>query len=115
MQHPNCRRGHDITKVGRYNGKRDGYGPCKACNLINAADSRKRRREWLQALKIRIGCSICGYTKCPEALDFHHTDNDKEFNISSNMFTKLEKLKEEIDKCILVCRNCHAELHFNER
>lgn len=58
-------------------------------------------------------CQICGYNKCLSALEFHHLDpNEKDFNISSNMkYANLEKLKKEVDKCILVCANCHREIH----
>lgn len=56
-------------------------------------------------------CQICGYNKCIEALDFHHLDpKDKDFNISGGT-RSFEKLKPEIDKCILVCSNCHREIH----
>lgn len=60
-------------------------------------------------------CEICGYNKCHGALDFHHLDpSQKDFNISdSNVYKNLDKLKEEVDKCILVCANCHRELHYN--
>ena len=60
-------------------------------------------------------CEICGYDKCLGALDFHHLDpTQKDFAISdSNIYKNLNKLKEEVDKCILVCANCHRELHYN--
>ena len=56
-------------------------------------------------------CEICGYNKCIEALEFHHLNpEEKDFTISGG--TKgFEKLKPEIDKCILVCSNCHREIH----
>lgn len=57
-------------------------------------------------------CEKCGYNKCIEALDFHHIDpSQKEFGISSNSYS-LERMKKEVDKCILVCANCHREIHF---
>lgn len=61
-------------------------------------------------------CEICGYNKCLGALDFHHLDpSKKDFTISdSNIYKNLDKLKEEIDKCILVCANCHREIHYND-
>ncbi len=57
-------------------------------------------------------CKICGYDKCPNALDFHHTKDKKE--MISRMLANcngLKKLKQEADKCILLCANCHRELH----
>ena len=57
-------------------------------------------------------CCICGYDKCNAALEFHHKDpNEKEFTISDNAHIALEKAIEEVKKCILVCANCHREIH----
>lgn len=57
-------------------------------------------------------CAICGYNKCQSALEFHHIDKDqKEFNISSPHNFSLEKCLKELKKCILVCSNCHREIH----
>lgn len=62
-------------------------------------------------------CERCGYNKCIAALQFHHIDETiKDFEISANYNEKhpMSELKQEVDKCILVCANCHAELHFIE-
>lgn len=58
-------------------------------------------------------CCICGYSKCNAALEFHHLNpNEKDFGIASKGYTRAwNKVKEELDKCILVCSNCHRELH----
>jgi predicted nucleic acid-binding Zn ribbon protein len=59
-------------------------------------------------------CSLCGYRKNLAALVFHHTSpdgKDTELDIRSLSNRKLEKVMSEIRKCILVCANCHAELH----
>lgn len=62
-------------------------------------------------------CECCGYDKCKEALDFHHlNENLKSFNISDrNVSTNWEEVKLELDKCILVCANCHREIHAGIR
>lgn len=60
-------------------------------------------------------CERCGYNKpCWSAYDFHHIDPaQKEFSISGK--TKaFDKIKSEVDKCLLLCRNCHAEVHWEE-
>lgn len=59
-------------------------------------------------------CSICGYANCIGSLQFHHLDpSEKDFNISHDGHTKSwDKIKTELDKCILVCANCHGELHY---
>jgi hypothetical protein len=58
-------------------------------------------------------CQSCGYDKdCPSAYDFHHRDpTKKDFTISKKSWS-IERLKNEIDKCDLLCRNCHAEVHW---
>ena len=59
-------------------------------------------------------CKSCGYNKCTTALDFHHrTADEKEFNIGSIWFRGFDKAKVELDKCDLLCSNCHRELHDN--
>jgi hypothetical protein len=76
-------------------------------------DYRKRIKQ--KAVDYKGGnCSICGYSKCNRSLDFHHLEpENKSFAISSNLNRKWEDLKRELDKCILVCRNCHGEIHDN--
>lgn len=56
----------------------------------------------------------CGYSKCIEALEFHHLDpTEKEFEISDRR--SWEALTAELDKCILLCANCHREYHSENR
>ena len=72
---------------------------------------QKRKQELVQA----AGgcCNICGYLKCIGALEFHHIDPlQKKYGISSSgNCHSLEQDLEEIKKCILVCANCHREIH----
>lgn len=61
-------------------------------------------------------CEICGYDKNISALEFHHVNpNDKLFNIDGrNISNKsMDSLIEEVNKCKLLCSNCHKELHYN--
>jgi len=61
------------------------------------------------------GCAICGYNKDTAALDFHHTNpKDKKFLINQN-HVQNKNIIEELNKCILLCSNCHRELHSKER
>lgn len=61
-------------------------------------------------------CERCGYNKCEGALQFHHLNpNEKDFSIANINFGKYfdkEKLLKEVDKCVLLCANCHAEEHY---
>lgn len=75
---------------------------------------RDRRRAYKQALVDSKGgkCSVCGYNKCLKSLQFHHTiPGEKDFNISGVSWGKFEEIRKELDKCILVCANCHGEIH----
>ena len=76
-----------------------------------------RREKTQKLLQYKGGkCERCGYDKCKAALDFHHLDpSTKRFNISSSMSRKMPETIAEADKCILICSNCHRELHYNER
>lgn len=83
--------------------------------LIKAvAKRRKKLREDLVAYN-GGKCCICGYDKYIGALEFHHIfEDDKNFGLSSRGLTRSwEKMKTEADKCILVCSNCHKEIHAN--
>lgn len=81
------------------------------CNSCSANSKRKNIKKKLVEYK-GGECQICSYDKCIAALDFHHINpKEKLFSISSAMSYSLKRLKKEVDKCILVCRNCHAELH----
>lgn len=72
---------------------------------------------WRKKAKVKLveykggKCEKCGYNKCIDALEFHHLDpNEKDFSIAGKSWS-LERLKREADKCILVCSNCHKEIH----
>lgn len=76
-----------------------------------------RRAMKKEAVKRKGGkCEICGYSKNTHALQFHHLDPSiKEFGLAQNGNVKSwENYWQEVQKCILVCANCHAEIHFPE-
>ena len=57
-------------------------------------------------------CCICGYNKCLASMDFHHIDEtQKKFTIGSSFNRSWLKIKNELDKCVVLCRNCHGEYH----
>lgn len=97
---------HRIDKTGR--------NRCKKC----AVDAVQKRREKLKenAVKYKGGmCQYCGYNKYIGALEFHHVNpNEKDFAISRSGYTRSwEKVKKELDKCVMLCSNCHREVHGN--
>ena len=56
-------------------------------------------------------CRICGYDECPAAMDFHHLDPyAKDFAISAGS-TSWQRIEPELKKCVLLCANCHREVH----
>ena len=74
-------------------------------------DSRKRLKERL-VIVMGGGCALCGYDLCEEALEMHHINpEEKSFSIRTNANLATEKVFEEAKKCILVCANCHREIH----
>lgn len=68
--------------------------------------------EW----KKEDGCQKCG-EKRKYVLDFHHINPNEKINSIAHMIksSSLENLSKEIDKCILLCANCHREFHFLEK
>ena len=87
----------------------------EAKRLIELPKRRKAAKEKKIQYIIYMGgkCKLCGYDKCIAALDFHHIDpKRKEFHITEDR-KPWENAKEELDKCVLLCSNCHKELHYN--
>jgi hypothetical protein len=72
------------------------------------------RRELINAIKVERGCAECGYNAHPAALDFNHVRGEKIFNVSQDPKVALHRLKAEIDKCDVLCANCHR-VHTYER
>ena len=62
-----------------------------------------------------MSCKICGYNKSNYAKHFHHLDKNNKREVSQMNQHSLKEVKKEIKKCVLVCANCHAELHEKER
>lgn len=71
-----------------------------------------RQRVKVKAIEYKGGnCQLCGYNKCVRSLQFHHLDpSQKDFSISGKSIS-WERIKNELDKCILICANCHGEEH----
>jgi len=94
--------------------------PCAKKHNKQNWESEKLVQEnlkYVQDIKVNEGCKFCGYDKCPCSIDFHHIKRDeKNMNISAMVYAQkpLELIKEEMEKCIVLCSNCHRELHYNE-
>lgn len=77
-------------------------------SVIKAHNKQKERAIYVMGGK----CQICGYNTCSQALEFHHLiPEEKEYTVAKKTYTKWEDLVLELQKCILVCANCHREIH----
>jgi hypothetical protein len=85
---------------------------CKPCTKIQTIERQRKLKQ--DAINYKGGCcQKCGYNKYNGALEFHHIDpTQKDFTIAHLKLTTFnETIKKELDKCILVCANCHREIH----
>lgn len=122
---------HNTRPIGEINPKWVPYGGTATCKICQREYERtrsgnrcvdqcascrvnSRRKDLKQELITYKGgkCQICGYNRCYQVLTFHHLDpTQKEFNISGNHTSSLKRLMTEVDKCVLLCHNCHGEIH----
>lgn len=94
---------------------------CSPQGLTPTEGLRSRKRALKHFLVQYKGgkCCQCGYNKCEGALQFHHINQEeKDFTLShinlNDTDFSIEIIKQEVDKCILLCANCHAEKHYIE-
>jgi len=82
-------------------------------NKENVQNWRKRTKERLTRA-FGSACGICSYNKCLESMQFHHLNpKEKDFAISSatSRIRSWSRIVEEVKKCVMLCGNCHTELH----
>ena len=78
------------------------------------ANLRRTRKAYLDEIKMSRGCESCGVFDAPCCMDFHHrNEEEKESPLSGREMQNLTeaKLKEEIDKCMVLCKSCHHKYH----
>jgi len=104
-------------EVRAYN--REYYRQNREKLLKNQAEKNKRfaekRRKWLVEYKKNLECVRCGESH-PATLTFHHKDtSDKSFEIGNalRLGVSLKRLSKEIEKCEVICANCHAKEHLS--
>lgn len=99
-----------------FSNRRDKEGNSSYCKVCTNTQTKVRQQQLKKrAVEYKGGkCNSCGYNKYQGALEFHHLDpKEKDFNISKARSLAFENIKEELDKCILLCSNCHKEIHAN--
>lgn len=96
-----------------YNSKDTANHSKKHCNSC-VCNSRRHGVKQKAVEYLGGCCKKCGYSKCIGALTFHHTADSKDFQISDKLGCSWEVLQQELDKCELLCANCHHEVHWNE-
>ncbi len=97
-----------------YTKKKDTRKYSDRAEYIKKAVAKRRKKIRQMALEYGGGkCQICGYKKCNRALVFHHIDpSKKDFGLAASGLTRSwKKTQKELNKCILLCANCHAEVH----
>lgn len=116
-----CKTKKDYSLFYKNKSTKDGYsGLCKGCQSNNERLNNNKTREWIISLKNK--CSICG-EKRYWCLDFHHLNPDKKtmdiskYSISgtASFETKQNRILKELEGCIVVCANCHRDIHHKEK
>lgn len=111
-----CKKVKELTKeFFVISGKNNYVGSCKECANLRCATEQKRFKE--KCLEYKGGkCVKCGYNQCIASIDFHHVDpEEKDFHVCVQRKKPWPYVKAELDKCIALCKNCHAELHYNRK
>jgi hypothetical protein len=102
----------DPAKFYRRKNKTISRKQCSKCWSRRTIE--RNRKNKLQAIEYKGGkCQVCGYKKCPASLAFHHRNpEEKDLNWNTLRNMAFDKCKKELDKCDLVCHNCHSEIHW---
>ncbi len=85
---------------------------CKKCNTAKVLKRAKKLRNLILDLEGRK-CLLCSYNKCEYSLHFHHLNPTiKKFGLTAKFLRSrsIKRVLQELDKCILVCANCHGEI-----
>lgn len=88
---------------------------CKSCDSKNFVERGIKGKE--KSVEYMGGCcSVCGYDQCINSLEFHHVDPSKKSPTYSRRFCYwgFERQKKELENCIIVCSNCHREIHAKD-
>lgn len=106
--------GFSLSTIKRYSNRDKKKKKTKNEIVISNRKNVQNRRKKLKLMSIEyLGgeCKICKYNTCPGAMEFHHKNPlEKDFNICRGTIA-WDKIKKELDKCVLLCCRCHREVH----
>ena len=125
-----CKQEKPISEFAINRTRKDGHASdCKACRKIyrdkhylehkeyykdKASKYRRKKNKEFEELRSTLKCSICGESR-HWCLEFHHLNpNEKESEVT-RLKESPRKLKEELKKCVVLCANCHRDIHYKER
>jgi len=96
----------------------------KRYRKVNRIKVNSRRREriskltkWVYEIKKTKKCILCNFDKHPAALVFHHKNKDEKYKTIKDLVQSCcskKKILEEMEKCDVLCNNCHIIKHFEE-
>lgn len=105
---------HCYCKVCFVTLRKDSYSKNKERYIKKSKKRKNEIVEWFVNFKKKLKCEVCGFSH-PASLDFHHENDDKENNVSTLVRNgNKEKVILEIEKCRILCSNCHRILHYNQ-
>jgi len=101
----------DPVKMAHKGKGRKAYNLCKECFNKDNIERGRKKKQYLVEFK-GGKCESCGYSKVFSALEFHHLEaKHKDPQFKNMRYWDLEKAKKELEKCLLLCSNCHREAH----
>ncbi len=114
-----CKRILPLSAFGLRNSKTGAYrADCKECHAAEVREKYHQRKEMLNDFKSQCKCAKCGDTRS-YVLDFHHINpNEKEDTLArlTSNTSSVERINTEMQKCVVLCSNCHREFHYlNEK
>jgi len=93
------------------------FNKCKSCISKETAEQKRKIYEWVDKYKSSHGCNVCGTTD-ERCLQLHHKDSSTKKHSVATLIGKgyiFRTVKEEVEKCEVLCANCHSIHHYEER
>ena len=113
-----CKIVKPLSEYNTDNTKKDKLqGLCKKCNRDGLKVAQERNRLYVENIKSNSACVVCGENHYATIVFHHRNPANKKFGISLGKYgtRALKTIQAEIDKCDVMCANCHRILHWKER